>query len=285
MLSPAPLAAAATCKGLGWDVKQGQSSCGASKVGGTCHKKAKGVARAQEICQAAGARLCSVEELQDGVAAGTGCRLDASYVWTSTPCADGPGYIVVDGAPSDRAPKCKRSRNAKAGVRCCAASGPPAAPAEAHVAPSPPAPAPATATVSGVSKLAGKCYNKGTTAFDKADSKCSAHGARLCSIDELRSDMAADTGCGLDNKFVWTRESCGADSFLVADGSNTGRAPECRKVSTQTASVRCCLDGDAPATPQASAVIGEAGASAGAHTLTSSTLLLVVTAAISWSQL
>ena len=138
------------------------------------------------------------------------------------------------------------------------------------------------------------CYNKDTTAFSKAESKCSTHGARLCSVDELLRDVAADTGCGLDNKFVWTRDSCGADSFLVADGSNTGRAAECRKIGTQTASVRCCLDGKAPANadstasgeaPLASAVIGAGRASAGAHTLASSTLLLVLTAAISWSQL
>ena len=103
--------------------------------------------------------------------------------------------------------------------------------------------APCVPGVTGLSKLDGQCYNKDTATFSKAGVKCGAQGARLCTVNELEGGVAANTGCGLDGAFVWTSDSCGAGSFLVTDGSFTGRMPECRKTSTQTASIRCCLDG------------------------------------------
>ena len=41
----------------------------------------KTFAEAEAICRAAGARLCTTEELVDGCAAGTGCNFDFELVW------------------------------------------------------------------------------------------------------------------------------------------------------------------------------------------------------------
>ena len=41
---------------------------------------------AYEICKAEGLRLCTREEVSNGVGAGTGCDFDVLLVWTSTAC-------------------------------------------------------------------------------------------------------------------------------------------------------------------------------------------------------
>ena len=43
----------------------------------------KTFAEAEAICQAAGARLCTVAELKDGCTVGTGCGYDQELVWAS----------------------------------------------------------------------------------------------------------------------------------------------------------------------------------------------------------
>jgi hypothetical protein len=48
---------------------------------------------AHDICQADGARLCSITELQDGCTRGTGCGHDADLIWTSTACDPTQGIL------------------------------------------------------------------------------------------------------------------------------------------------------------------------------------------------
>ena len=45
----------------------------------------KTFAEAEAICQTAGARLCTVAEIENGCTAGTGCALDHALVWASRP--------------------------------------------------------------------------------------------------------------------------------------------------------------------------------------------------------
>ena len=44
----------------------------------------------------------------------------------------------------------------------------------------------------------------GNTAYDNATSHCSANGRRLCTKDELLSDICCGTGGNCDNYAVWT---------------------------------------------------------------------------------
>eukprot|EP01050_Picozoa_sp_SAG11_P005374 SAG11_NODE_375_length_10004_cov_18.136699_2_plen_336_part_00 len=80
---------------------------------------------AHEICIHAGARLCSLEELQDNEAAGTGCGFDAKHVWTSTRgvCAEG-AFMAAAGNVAhqnqvDNIPAECTSLGHHLAVRCC----------------------------------------------------------------------------------------------------------------------------------------------------------------------
>ena len=58
---------------------------GASNAGWACAQD-KTFPEAEAICQAAGARLCTADELEGGCTAGTGCQFDFELVWgTSSP--------------------------------------------------------------------------------------------------------------------------------------------------------------------------------------------------------
>ena len=65
-----------------WTKNAGCSVWGGSDEGSNWHcSKNKTFAEAEAICQAAGARLCTTEELVDGCTAGTGCGFDTQLVW------------------------------------------------------------------------------------------------------------------------------------------------------------------------------------------------------------
>lgn len=40
-------------------------------------------------CENAGARLCTIEELENDIPRGTGCGYDWQMVWSTTPCQGG----------------------------------------------------------------------------------------------------------------------------------------------------------------------------------------------------
>ena len=60
--------------------RPGCSVWGESDAGWPCAWN-KTFSEAEAICQAAGARLCTVAELADGCAVGTGCGFDSELVW------------------------------------------------------------------------------------------------------------------------------------------------------------------------------------------------------------
>ena len=65
--------------------KKANYSCavwGGSDEGWQCAPR-KTFAEAEAICQAAGARLCTVTELEDGCTVGTGCGHDQQLIWAS----------------------------------------------------------------------------------------------------------------------------------------------------------------------------------------------------------
>ena len=78
----------------GWTKNPGCSVWGGSDEGFECaHRQT--FAQAEAICAGAGARLCTIAELEAGCTAGTGCGHNADLVWgiptSSRPVACGRG--------------------------------------------------------------------------------------------------------------------------------------------------------------------------------------------------
>ena len=78
------------CSVWGGSLQEGAISLG--EVTTAC-KLDQTFAQAEAICDGAGARLCTVAELEAGCAAGTGCGFDADLVWAgvSSPFASPVG--------------------------------------------------------------------------------------------------------------------------------------------------------------------------------------------------
>lgn len=65
---------------------------------------------------------------------------------------------------------------------------------------------------------------------------CRQQGARLCTVGELRADVAKATGCNLDDALVWSNDFCGMgdDSFWAVAGSfEAGFSEQCLHGETQ----------------------------------------------------
>ena len=99
---------------------------------------------ARDFCHAQGARLCTAAELRVGVAAGSGCGLDGSRVWTADFCGFGDEYFLSFGGGSSAAGEALPDEclpaQAALPVRCCAdafraSSNHPAGAADMPVAP------------------------------------------------------------------------------------------------------------------------------------------------------
>ena len=90
--------------------------------------------------------------------------------------------------------------------------------------------------------------------FSEAEQTCMLAGARLCTADELIAKEGQGTGCGHDNRLVWSSSSsatvngettaCSAVERLAVLGNFRGRASDLRCVDVQEASpaLRCCAD-------------------------------------------
>eukprot|EP00035_Acanthoeca_spectabilis_P036435 m.39554 g.39554 ORF g.39554 m.39554 type:complete len:889 (-) comp7974_c0_seq1:216-2882(-) len=78
---------------------------GSKSIDGACFGQSSH-ATAAETCTNIGARLCTAEELFNGVAKDTGCQSNSKYHWTSSACA--AGYLVLPASPEVQglAPKC-----------------------------------------------------------------------------------------------------------------------------------------------------------------------------------
>lgn len=116
-----------SCAELNWPTwsryNNDPSSCGVSNdrpLRGCSGQLAWEMAR--DICESVGARLCTRAELEADTTAGTGCDLDMSHVWSSTPCRPG-AYMAIVGASqyvAEAMPKCILQEEKSASVRCCA---------------------------------------------------------------------------------------------------------------------------------------------------------------------
>ena len=207
--------------------------CGMSPIDGTCNNNIQH-ATANAICVNAGARLCTLAEVQANAAASTGCGFDSKLVWTSTPCGVDSMFATMGKYDFNSAPQClSLTDNTVSATRCCADRVDTTAvvvPEEAWDG------IPAAGTLSvksctelswkfmygnnvcGASAINGVCHKTSKT-FNEAVDVCSAVGARLCTAAEVEANAVAATGCAIDSLLVWTSTPCsdtdGASGVLV----------------------------------------------------------------------
>jgi len=101
---------AKTCGELGWNVKDSTVApvCSESVVNetGACYSASVGNTvtydAAVAVCDAADARLCTADELEQNIAKGTGCvEIDDEMIWTSEYCGGAAGVLVAYGAAAN----------------------------------------------------------------------------------------------------------------------------------------------------------------------------------------
>ena len=249
------------CAQLGW-TKIVSNVCGESddrlgNSGASAVCNEASLADSISICDAAGARLCTVDEIDSGVTAGTGCGFDTSYTWTSTWCGLGPEggkyYVGMGGGgiPSDR--KCKNPKKSYP-VRCCS---------DVNLAATTVRPATTSTTFPFLSErkncatlgwtVVGNACGESDKAFknglDKcftwknhpdAERKCLKLGGRMCSQADIEAGVGKATGCNFDSSFLWTSTSCGTNMYIRAKG-NGGGETMCAAAKSK-GPMRCCSD-------------------------------------------
>jgi hypothetical protein len=94
-------------------------------------------------------------------------------------------------------------------------------------------------------KQEGKCLK--TMAWASASAYCKNNGGRLCTVQELESDYAADSGCNRDWEYVWSDTPCADGKFWATAGKSSfsKRKPSvCRNANVRNKMyMRCCADG------------------------------------------
>jgi len=227
----------------GWSKRWWCDVWARSALDGQCHKS-KTFIEASLICAENGGRLCSKQELENNCAAGTGCRHDFEFIWTNTPGhltqapTSGPSSkpsvhpsfsVAPSLAPSislspsstrlpsllpslsnypsevvssfyygicGRKDKCNSEEGVFSvdtlhGVRCCANTQIDSTYRKWE-----------WCDVWASSYFDGQCLDPMNHA--EAAKICSIIGARLCTVQELKLNCAALSGCGYDNHIVWT---------------------------------------------------------------------------------
>jgi len=84
----------------------------------------------------------------------------------------------------------------------------------------------------------------GAVTFDAALAICQGWGGRLCTYSELAARETQGSGCGYEDKPVWTVSECEEDSYFTGPGDpdNIGTVPKTCTDRTSLAYVRCCAD-------------------------------------------
>jgi len=112
-----------SCSELGWEDTYGDSNvCAESKIFGVCFSSVSWE-KADQLCTASGARLCTADEVKAEETKETGCKFDDARIWSSDVCTG--GYVSLAGAAESLGTfpvECSGDANADtvAAVRCCA---------------------------------------------------------------------------------------------------------------------------------------------------------------------
>jgi len=158
--------------------------------------------------------------------------------------SDGLGYFIVQGAKwsscTDATDSSCTARSVNPNelwnVRCCADTDPNGWRQNSHYG----------CSVYTNSKVP-QCY---TTDWKSAVERCDAEDARLCTKEELENRCSAGSGCGFNNKMVWS--STADTRYYIVKGAagrkcseSTAYACNPRPVSIyEKWNVRCCADAD-----------------------------------------
>lgn len=113
------------CGSLGWPVTEaGSGVCGTANLEKGCAGSATW-SGAVDACAAAGARLCTREELESAAPDTTQCDVAVARVWTSVACSDG-GRLTQAGSPANASavPLQCTPETGVAAVICCADEAP-----------------------------------------------------------------------------------------------------------------------------------------------------------------
>mmetsp|Transcript_8544 Transcript_8544/g.17309 ORF Transcript_8544/g.17309 Transcript_8544/m.17309 type:complete len:277 (-) Transcript_8544:79-909(-) len=248
-----------SCSQLRWSlpfVRHSNSTntdvCGSSQyiTGGNfyCFPNPVNFSQADDYCQSLGARLCTVEEVEDDVTELTGCGLDPTYIWTSSArdCLSGSVNIAAGAskrASPNVAPCCRLTTKCAAvsdihNVRCCADNFVPRSPFSCSDLQWP-RPQNSSGTC-GIGRQGKKCLPR--RKYDGAETYCSSRGGRLCTVDEIQQGVLAGQGCA-GNAVAWTLDTqlCKNNEAPIMNVDGSGE-PTCYGMSKSDPFVRCCAD-------------------------------------------
>lgn len=256
-----------SCAELGWTnlvnnvCGESDDKLGSSGASSTCNTAS--FTDAGTVCAEAGARLCTTDELDSGVTAGTGCNFDTQYIWTSTWCGLGPEggkfYVSVGGGGSASDRKCKNPKKVYP-VRCCSDTD---VSIVSAVSGTTTTTFPFLSDRKSCASLGWEVTNNACGESDKAfkkgadkcftnknhpdaERKCLKLGGRMCSQADIEAGVGKSTGCGFDSQFLWTSTPCGASSYIQAKGNGDG-STQC-EVAKAKGPMRCCSDVVGPIT-------------------------------------
>ncbi|CAD7969561.1 unnamed protein product [Amoebophrya sp. A120] len=200
-------------------------------------------AKAAAICDHFEKRLCTKQEVEEGVVGGTGCDLDDARIWTAT-AVDLPHskYVVLPGNPAyinqkshsiskqNLSPQCHEPEELEASVRCCRKTTDPNWPAKVNMFAYDGRGATTFSGADICTDIKGKSFSEaeerceGTTTDDKNEDV--DMGLQVCSALSLAQGESTGTGCAFDVYQIWTTTAC--DSIPV------GRTPRTRKLGPST---------------------------------------------------
>ena len=215
---------------------------------------------ATDFCLGVGARLCTLDEMSNDEARGTGCDYDYEQLWTQTSCGDDSHYTQYGASHQGDSISCASDSETRY-VRCCADTADTAVLTVAQTSTGACAVLGGTSSIDsctdlgwtnadtygssavcGESDLSPLAGCSGSLSYEDATNFCLGVGARLCTLDEMSNDEVRGTGCNYADDQLWTQTSCGDDSHYTQYGSSgAGDSSSCASDS-ETRYVRCCAD-------------------------------------------
>jgi hypothetical protein len=245
------------CNTLGLKMRYNNRVCAISKdADGLCHNGGnRDHSSAVAICSRIGARLCSLDEVQNRAARGAGCKLNKLPIWTSTAChwnlslatngsaVHALGHVIsIGGGPNkldwtagnDSLSTCSSDSSANSSVRCCIDD------------------TPAEVSTLSCTELGwvqdtlmpnvcsdhtegGACDT--SALFSEAVLTCERAGSRICTSDELLHGVSRTSSC--DNSHaIWSATPCDRGGFLTVSGGAT----TCSNHAATLAAIVCCAD-------------------------------------------
>lgn len=270
-----------SCETLGWATELGAKVCATvpRTKDGQC-PPLMNYKQAEDLCLTNGARLCTSAELSTLTGQDEFCQSDNARVFTSNVCAFDNQVLTQPGLGKNLVnnPKKCSSKADKMRVKCCADASATAripeieqqAPAmltQTQFSPSQPQveqpqprstmscdvlnwpvnPTSTNTKVCATSQVQPQTPTKCSRAtnFASAKSLCSKLGARVCTAEELDQGVAVGTGCGADNKRVWTSTACPLSGQVMTQAGDPSLlkdiGKECSSIS-ENFQVRCCAD-------------------------------------------